>query len=105
MTIRGTSVAPAMGAWGELVHSVRTMREPDRKRFSKHKPIRKPHDAARPGKGKPQRRAHPRPGASAPKPRQANTHWGEVADWYDKLVGEEGSEFHREVIFPGVLRL
>jgi ubiquinone/menaquinone biosynthesis C-methylase UbiE len=28
-----------------------------------------------------------------------------VAEWYDQLVGEEGSEFHRQVIFPGVLRL
>lgn len=33
------------------------------------------------------------------------THWGEVADWYDDLVGEEGSEFHREVVLPGAMRL
>lgn len=33
------------------------------------------------------------------------TDWGGVAEWYDQLVGEEGSEFHREVIFPGVLKL
>jgi ubiquinone/menaquinone biosynthesis C-methylase UbiE len=33
------------------------------------------------------------------------TAWTAAADWYDELVGEEGSEFHREVIFPGVLRL
>lgn len=33
------------------------------------------------------------------------THWGKVAEWYDQLVGEEGSEFHRQIIFPGVLRL
>ncbi|HZL35125.1 MAG TPA: methyltransferase domain-containing protein, partial [Tepidisphaeraceae bacterium] len=31
--------------------------------------------------------------------------WGEVADWYDQLVGESGSEYHREVVLPGVLRL
>jgi ubiquinone/menaquinone biosynthesis C-methylase UbiE len=38
---------------------------------------------------------------------QANTptDWGNVADWYDGLVGDEGSEFHRQVIFPGVLKL
>jgi ubiquinone/menaquinone biosynthesis C-methylase UbiE len=28
-----------------------------------------------------------------------------VADWYDQLVGEAGSEYHREVVLPGVLRL
>lgn len=33
------------------------------------------------------------------------TDWGQVADWYDKLVGEAGSEYHREVVLPGVLRL
>lgn len=33
------------------------------------------------------------------------TDWGNVADWYDQLVGEHGSEFHREVVLPGVLKL
>lgn len=33
------------------------------------------------------------------------THWQEVAGWYDQLVGNEGSEYHREVILPGVLRM
>ncbi|HMB96527.1 MAG TPA: class I SAM-dependent methyltransferase [Tepidisphaeraceae bacterium] len=33
------------------------------------------------------------------------TDWGDVADWYDQLVGESGSDFHREVVLPGVLRL
>jgi 2-polyprenyl-3-methyl-5-hydroxy-6-metoxy-1,4-benzoquinol methylase len=33
------------------------------------------------------------------------THWGQVADWYDDLVGEQGSEYHREVIIPGILRM
>jgi len=33
------------------------------------------------------------------------THWGEVASWYDNYVGDEGSDFHREVIFPGILRM
>src|SRR3954462_12493687 len=39
------------------------------------------------------------------KPRPRPTDWGHVAQWYDDLVGEEGSEFQREVIFPGVLRM
>jgi ubiquinone/menaquinone biosynthesis C-methylase UbiE len=33
------------------------------------------------------------------------TDWGDVAAWYDALVGESGSEFHREVVIPGTLRL
>jgi ubiquinone/menaquinone biosynthesis C-methylase UbiE len=42
------------------------------------------------------------PAKSAAGPR---TDWGNVADWYDQLVGESGSEYHREVVIPGVLRL
>jgi len=38
-------------------------------------------------------------------PDAPTTHWGEVADWYDQLVGEAGSEFHREVVLPGAIRL
>jgi ubiquinone/menaquinone biosynthesis C-methylase UbiE len=41
----------------------------------------------------------------APPPQEKPTHWGEVADWYDKLVGDEGSEFHQHVILPGVMRM
>lgn len=37
--------------------------------------------------------------------RSLRTDWGEVADWYDNLVGESGSEYQREVVIPGVLRL
>jgi len=33
------------------------------------------------------------------------TGWADVADWYDTLVGDEGSEYQREVILPGVLRM
>jgi 2-polyprenyl-3-methyl-5-hydroxy-6-metoxy-1,4-benzoquinol methylase len=41
----------------------------------------------------------------SPSPPARPTHWGEVADWYDQLVGDAGSEYHREVILPGILRL
>ncbi len=37
--------------------------------------------------------------------RSSATEWGQVADWYDQLVGESGSEYHREVVLPGVLKL
>src|SRR5687768_15764596 len=33
------------------------------------------------------------------------TDWNNVAKWYDDLVGEGGSEYHREVVLPGVMRL
>lgn len=31
--------------------------------------------------------------------------WEHVADWYDKLVGDEGSDYHRHVVLPAALRL
>ncbi len=46
---------------------------------------------------------HPRK-SGRPVP-QRPTDWGKVAQWYDDLVGDEGSEYHREVVFPGVLRM
>jgi SAM-dependent methyltransferase len=33
------------------------------------------------------------------------TSWEHVASWYDKLVGEDGSDYHRHVIIPAALRL
>lgn len=45
----------------------------------------------------------PKPGKPT-KPAQ-KTDWGNVAGWYDQLVGESGSEYHREVVLPGALRL
>jgi len=40
-----------------------------------------------------------------PKKKSPPTEWGRVAQWYDDLVGDEGTEFQRELIFPGVLRM
>src|SRR5687768_5428281 len=39
------------------------------------------------------------------KEKSQKTDWGGVAKWYDELVGESGSEYHREVVLPGTLRL
>ena len=36
---------------------------------------------------------------------RAPTSWDKVAGWYDGWVGEEGSEFHREVAIPAVMQL
>lgn len=33
------------------------------------------------------------------------TNWDAVSRWYDDLVGESGSEYHRQVVLPGALRL
>jgi SAM-dependent methyltransferase len=33
------------------------------------------------------------------------TDWGDVANWYDTLVGDQGSEYHKHVVLPGVIRL
>lgn len=46
--------------------------------------------------------------SSTQRPTQSSgprTDWGGVADWYDQLVGEAGSEYHREVVLPGTVRL
>jgi 23S rRNA-/tRNA-specific pseudouridylate synthase/SAM-dependent methyltransferase len=45
--------------------------------------------------------------ASMPTP-HATAHpgsWEHVADWYDRLIDEQGSDHHERVIFPGVVRL
>jgi ubiquinone/menaquinone biosynthesis C-methylase UbiE len=33
------------------------------------------------------------------------TDWGRVGKWYDDLVGDEGSEYHRKIVLPGAIRL
>jgi ubiquinone/menaquinone biosynthesis C-methylase UbiE len=78
---------------------------PQYKRPTPNKPhaggpsFQKPH-ANRPKPGKPQ-------GTPSRKPAAAGgvTDWNGVANWYDDLVGDNGSEFHREVVIPGTLRL
>ncbi len=42
----------------------------------------------------------------SPKPQLApTTDWHDIAQWYDELVGESGSEYHQHVVLPGVIRL
>ncbi len=45
------------------------------------------------------RESRPLSGRSIP------TAWSDIADWYDQLVGEGGSEYHQHVVLPGVIRL
>ncbi len=42
---------------------------------------------------------HDHPGPGPP------SGWDHVAAWYDRLVGEEGSDYHRRVILPAAVRL
>src|SRR5512143_3212474 len=35
----------------------------------------------------------------------ADRGWDHVAAWYDRLIGDEGSDYHRNVIIPTALRL
>jgi ubiquinone/menaquinone biosynthesis C-methylase UbiE len=44
----------------------------------------------------------PQPGKAAAAP---TTDWGNVADWYNDLVGPSGSEYHQQVVLPNTLRL
>jgi len=43
--------------------------------------------------------------AAGDRRKQLPTDWGRVSAWYDQLVGGEGSEYHREVVLPGVMKL
>jgi ubiquinone/menaquinone biosynthesis C-methylase UbiE len=47
-----------------------------------------------------------KPPARKPQPRQAaSSDWGHVAQWYDQLVGDQGSDYQRHVVFPGLLAM
>ncbi|MDP3487535.1 MAG: class I SAM-dependent methyltransferase [Bacillota bacterium] len=79
-------------------------------RPAKDKPKRpgpKPLDnrPSRPGSTDARKRVHGVVAAKAKPQPKTHTHWGDVAEWYDALVGDEGSEYHRKVIIPGVLRM
>jgi RluA family pseudouridine synthase len=49
----------------------------------------------------------PRPEPPRPRARTAvpDTSWERVADWYDALLDERGSDHYRDVVVPGTLRL
>jgi ubiquinone/menaquinone biosynthesis C-methylase UbiE len=76
--------------------------KPDRFKRRGPRPISNPGVLRKPG-GPPAGAGAPSSGVSPP-PAPA-THWGDAAEWYDQLVGEEGSEYHRHVVLPGAVRL
>lgn len=53
----------------------------------------------------PPRRPFRRPGSPPPPPPKRDRGWDPVAAWYDKLVGEEGSDYHKHVILPATLKM
>lgn len=42
---------------------------------------------------------------SGPSSEKKERGWDLVAEWYDKLVGESGSDYHQNVILPAALRM
>lgn len=67
-------------------------------------PIEEPKKPQRTEPAKPSPTAQPN--AAAPLPRQAVTSsWDHVADWYDNLLDERGSDHHEKLVLPGVMRL
>ena len=70
----------------------------------KNDPSKKRSMPGPPTRGAPRQASHAPPPARPPAKAQ-RTDWGGVAQWYDQLVGESGSEYQREVVLPGMLRL
>ncbi|MDB6119054.1 MAG: hypothetical protein JWO08_2835 [Verrucomicrobiaceae bacterium] len=58
----------------------------------------------KPAHGRPAR-PYERPSHPSPERKPAERGWDQVASWYDKLVGDEGSDYHRNVILPAAMRL
>jgi ubiquinone/menaquinone biosynthesis C-methylase UbiE len=60
-------------------------------------------------------RPHPKPRSSSsrvrsthsskPRAAAANTSWEKSAAWYDKLIGEKGSNLYQQIDIPGALKL
>jgi SAM-dependent methyltransferase len=53
-------------------------------------------------------KGHTPPGGRAEPKRdlsRGGTSWEKSADWYDKIIGERGSELYQEVVIPGALDL
>jgi SAM-dependent methyltransferase len=47
----------------------------------------------------------PRPSQASPELREHRTSWEKSADWYDRIIGERGSELYQAVVIPGALKL
>ncbi len=72
-----------------------------------HRPAGKAFGHAAKGPGSMSRPGAPAPHkpSNTPPPAAPPTDWTEAADWYDQLVGDEGSEYHKHVVLPGAMRM
>lgn len=66
-------------------------------------PPRRHPQVSRPQVSRPQGKKPAPPRAN--EPAGADRGWDPVAAWYDKLVGESGSDYHRNVILPAALKM
>ncbi|RYD29442.1 MAG: class I SAM-dependent methyltransferase, partial [Verrucomicrobiaceae bacterium] len=64
-----------------------------------------PQPPRRPFQKKQARRPGPPPAGAEKKGPAKDQGWDPVAAWYDKLVGETGMDYHRNVILPAALRI
>jgi ubiquinone/menaquinone biosynthesis C-methylase UbiE len=53
---------------------------------------------------RPRRDREEEPPRREPRPR-SDTSWEKSADWYDRIIGAQGSELYQRVVIPGALRL
>ena len=53
----------------------------------------------------PPRRPFPPHKGPAADEKSGDRGWDAVAEWYDKLVGEKGSDYHKNVILPAALKM
>ncbi len=70
---------------------------------------REPDRESRPGPRDRRQAGPPRPRASrAEPPRDASAHgtsWEQSADWYDKIIGAQGSELYQRIVIPRALEM
>jgi SAM-dependent methyltransferase len=64
---------------------------------------RKPTGSRTPNRFTPRREGPPRGAAKAGDRSVGGTSWEKSADWYDRIIGERGSELYREVVIPHAL--
>ncbi len=76
------------------------------KTHSNQKPFQKPSYKKSPEKSPDLKKAtdHRRSTAQRRTP-DRSTAWDAQAAWYDRLVGEDGSDYHKEVVLPGAMQL
>src|SRR3954452_9298207 len=53
----------------------------------------------------PSRKPRPASARNPAGPKPVRTDWDDVSGWVGSPVGDEGSEFHREIVLPGAIRL